>query len=154
MKNREGGHGVLDALLIPRTIARVVPHLAGGLVGFDKREFRVKSQEPSSSVDLQYVSPNGEEEFPGSVTVDVRYELTEDNRLRVLMRAVADRPTPINLAQHTYWNLAGHGKGGDVLDHRLVIHGWVWRRALWGEPEGVPADPESGCMSALVETMF
>ncbi|KAK2076233.1 hypothetical protein QBZ16_001165 [Prototheca wickerhamii] len=97
--------------------------LHGGLVGFDKREFRVKSQEPGSSVELQYVSPNGEEEFPGSVTVDVRYELTDDNRLRVLMRAVADRPTPINLAQHTYWNLAGHDKGGDVLDHLLVIHG-------------------------------
>lgn len=123
------------------TVACAPPHLAGGLVGFDKREFGVKSQEPGSSVELQYVSPNGEEEFPGSVTVDVHYELTDDNRLRVLMRAVADRPTPINLAQHTYWNLAGHDKGGDVLDHRLVIHGWVWRRAVWGEPHGVHAGP-------------
>lgn len=58
------------------------------------------------------------------MTVSVLYELTDANELRVTMKASADKPTPINLAQHTYWNLGGH-ESGTILDHQLTIHGWV-----------------------------
>ncbi|EFN59887.1 hypothetical protein CHLNCDRAFT_132896 [Chlorella variabilis] len=60
--------------------------------------------------------------FPGTVQVSVTYTLTPGNELITEMRATTDKATPLNLAQHSYFNLAGHGSG-DVLDHQLTIHG-------------------------------
>lgn len=60
--------------------------------------------------------------YPGALTVHVRYELDDADVLDVTMRATADRPTPVNLAQHTYWNLAGHDQGA-ILGHSIHIRG-------------------------------
>ncbi|KAL6181425.1 hypothetical protein ACLB2K_048080 [Fragaria x ananassa] len=69
----------------------------------------------------RYGSHDGEEGYPGSVSVTATYTLTSSTTMRLDMEAVPEnKPTPISLAQHTYWNLAGHNSG-DVLDHRVQI---------------------------------
>ncbi|MBQ8646757.1 MAG: galactose mutarotase, partial [Oscillospiraceae bacterium] len=72
-----------------------------------------------SSITFRYDSPDGEDGFPGNVTAWLTYRLEEANALTIEYRAVTDRATPINLTNHSYFNLAG---GGDVLDHRLTLH--------------------------------
>lgn len=98
-------------------------HLHGGLRGFDKV---VWSADPfvkpgSVGVVFRYTSPDGEEGYPGRLDVKVTYTLTDRNELAVDYHATTDRPTPINLTQHSYFNLAGEGRGS-VLEHVLVIH--------------------------------
>ncbi|MGE0355250.1 MAG: aldose epimerase family protein, partial [Gemmatimonadales bacterium] len=97
-------------------------HLHGGWRGFDKmlwsaREF---SAAGACGVVLEYVSPDGEEGYPGTVEVSVTYRL-EGRRLTVEYSARTTRATPINLTQHSYFNLAG-AAAGDVLGHMLMIH--------------------------------
>lgn len=79
----------------------------------------VQQGQEGRSVTFRYESPDGEDGFPGNVTAWLTYRLEEDNALTIEYRAVADRATPINLTNHSYFNLAG---GGDVLDHRLTLH--------------------------------
>ncbi len=98
-------------------------HLHGGLRGFDKRVWsgkRVASHD-SQSVEFEYVSPAGEEGYPGQLLSRVRYALTDSNELRVEMSAQTSEPTLVNLAHHSYWNLNGHDSG-NVFDHELQIH--------------------------------
>jgi len=94
--------------------------LHGGLVGFSRRlwgaEAAVTPQGPA--VEFSYVSPDGEEGYPGNVEVALRYTLTHAGALRLDYRAVSDRPTPLNLTNHSYFNLAGCGT---ILDHELRI---------------------------------
>ncbi len=115
-------------------------HLHGGDRGFDKHvwegeivarpgggnggaagdDARAGGEVPRDlSVRLTRVSPDGEEGYPGRVAATVVYTLTDDDVLRVEMSATTDAPTLVNLAQHTYWNLAG---GGTVEDHVLRLH--------------------------------
>lgn len=72
-----------------------------------------------AAVKLTYVSPDGDEGFPGKLTTVVRYTLTDDNVLRMDYTATTDAPTPINLTNHAYFNLSG---GGDVVDHELTLN--------------------------------
>jgi aldose 1-epimerase len=93
-------------------------HLHGGTAGFDKalwkgRAFRSKN---AAGVRFAYTSRDGEEGYPGTLKVAIAYSLTEDGELSLEYRAVADRPTPVNLTNHAYWNLSG---GGLVEDHVL-----------------------------------
>ncbi len=93
-------------------------HIHGGTKGFDKRNW---TGEPvgENAVRFRYVSPDGEEGYPGELKVTVTYTLTDADELRIAYEAVTDAPTILNLTNHTYWNLAG---SGDVLGHELMIN--------------------------------
>lgn len=95
-------------------------HLHGGLRGFDKVLWTAKSEvsRRGPSLKLGYRSPDGEEGYPGNLDVTVVYTVTGDNELRIDYSAATDRPTPINLTNHSYFNLSG---GGPILDHELFL---------------------------------
>jgi len=97
-------------------------HLHGGRRGFDKAVWRADPQRAGSAVGLvlQHTSPDGDEGYPGTLQVRVAYTLTEANDLIVDYHATADQATPINLTQHSYFNLAGAGRS-DVLGHVLQL---------------------------------
>ena len=92
-------------------------HLHGGLKGFDKVVWKAEPQS-GASVRFTYTSADGEEGYPGKLDVTVQMTLTDKNELTIDYSAVGDKPTPVNLTNHSYFNLAGHG---DVLNHELVI---------------------------------
>ena len=96
-------------------------HLHGGERGFDKRVWRARpfARDGATGLTLALTSPDGEEGYPGTVEAEVSYALTYGT-LTVDYRATSDRATPVNLSQHTYFNLAGAGRG-QILDHRLTI---------------------------------
>ncbi|MES3035443.1 MAG: aldose epimerase family protein [Gemmatimonadota bacterium] len=96
--------------------------LHGGLVGFDKVRWSAVPFDSASGVGVvfTYRSRDGEEGYPGNLDVTVRYTLTDANEFAIDYRAVTDKATPVNLTQHTYFNLAGDG-GGPVLGHRVAI---------------------------------
>lgn len=98
-------------------------HLHGGFTGLDKRIWRVESVEPGDgavALQLSYHSPAGEEGYPGAVELVARYLVTPDNRLVFETEACSDAPTPVSLAQHSYFNLGGEGSGS-VEDHVVQI---------------------------------
>ena len=98
-------------------------HLHGGIKGFDKVVWRDRPLEVDDGVGivLEYTSVDGEEGYPGTLDVQVIYTLNEDNELICDYRATTDRATPINLTQHSYFNLAGQGTG-NVLRHLLELN--------------------------------
>jgi aldose 1-epimerase len=95
-------------------------HLHGGPKGFDKCVWTGDSIVDSCSVRFRLVSPDGDQGYPGDCRVSVTYSVTDANELTVDFEATTDRATPINLSQHTYFNLAGYD-GGSVLDHRVTL---------------------------------
>ncbi|CAM6003786.1 unnamed protein product [Sphagnum balticum] len=98
--------------------------LHGGNVGYDKVLWQsaMGSDWEGPSVQFTYQSFDGEQGFPGDVDVSVRYTLISGSELRTHMEArPLSRSTPISLAQHSYFNLAGHASGKDVLEHRLCL---------------------------------
>ncbi len=98
-------------------------HLHGGVKGFDKHVWNAATRKVAGGVALQLsrTSPDGEENYPGQVAARVVYTLTCDNELKVVMTARTTATTIVNLAQHTYWNLAGHASG-DIKRHELTLH--------------------------------
>ena len=97
-------------------------HLHGGLMGFDKKVWKGSVQPPTSgaaAIAFTCTSPDGEEGYPGTMTVKVTYTLTDKNELRIDYQATTDKPTVVNLTNHSYFNLAG---GGSVLDHVLKLN--------------------------------
>ena len=97
-------------------------HLHGGMKGFDKVVWKVSpfERQDSTGLVLRYTSPDGEEGYPGTLRTTVTYTLTDGNELIFDYEATSDRATPVNLTQHSYFNLAGDGRG-DVLDHVLTL---------------------------------
>ncbi|TWU25823.1 aldose epimerase family protein [Bythopirellula polymerisocia] len=96
-------------------------HLHGGVLrSLDKVTWEAEQLRDSLGVRFRYESPDGEEGFPGTLTTLVTYTLTDENALRIDYEATTDKPTIINLTNHSYFNLAGHGNPS-VLDHELKI---------------------------------
>jgi aldose 1-epimerase len=96
-------------------------HLHGGERGFDKHLWQARVSETETAVSFSRRSPDGEEGYPGTLTSKVTYTLTNDNELKVEYEATTDKPTVLNLTNHTYFNLAGEGDP-TILDHELTIH--------------------------------
>jgi aldose 1-epimerase len=96
-------------------------HLHGGIIGFSKVVWDVV-QYSSSSVQLEYLSVDGDEGYPGNLKVSVTYTLTDENELKLDYFATTDKSTVVNLASHSYFNLAGEGSGS-IYDHELFING-------------------------------
>lgn len=94
--------------------------LHGGLKGFDKMIWSV-DQVNDSSLALSYTSPDGEEGFPGSLSVKVTYTITGDDGLKIDYTAQSDKKTPVNLTNHSYFNLSG-GKDSTILQEELTLH--------------------------------
>ncbi len=94
-------------------------HIAGGKRGFDKQSWNVKILSDSAAR-LNYTSPDGEEGFPGKLDVQVTYRVTDDNVFQLDYLATTDRPTVLNLTNHSYFNLSGEGSGS-VEGHVLTV---------------------------------
>lgn len=94
-------------------------HLHGGLNGFDKVLWSGKAV-GDDSVEFTYISKDGEEGYPGTLTAKVTYTLTNDNELKWLAQATTDAPTILNLVHHTYWNLSGDPTTS-ITDHELML---------------------------------
>lgn len=97
-------------------------HLHGGKKGFDKQVWKAQAGESNVGpyLKLTRLSPEGEEGYPGNLTATVIYTLTHTNELRIEFLATTDRATPVNLANHSYWNLAGCTQG-DIRSHELKL---------------------------------
>ncbi len=98
-------------------------HLHGGEVGFDQRFWSLERPlgEGASELRFSRVSLNGEEGYPGNLSVGLVYRLTADNALEIEYEATTDAATPVNLTNHSYFNLRGEGSGETVLEHELKL---------------------------------
>jgi len=96
--------------------------LHGGRVGFDQRIWQAEAgvSPEGELLKLTYFSPDGEEGYPGNLRVTVVYTLTDDNALVIDYTATTDQPTPLNLTNHSYFNLS-HGHSPDVLQHEVTL---------------------------------
>jgi aldose 1-epimerase len=95
--------------------------LHGGDRGFDKRIWTAEVLEDQNAVKMTYFSPDGEEGYPGNLTASVTYTLTDNNELKLDYSAVTDQATPVNLTNHSYFNLAGHDSGS-TANQLMTIH--------------------------------
>jgi aldose 1-epimerase len=97
-------------------------HLHGGLDAFDKKLWRAEEKTTTTgpALKLTYLSKDGEEGYPGNLNVSVTYTLTQDNALQIDYEATTDKATPVNLTNHSYFNL-GAGQTEDVLGHQITI---------------------------------
>jgi aldose 1-epimerase len=120
--------------------------LHGGTKGFDKVNWTVTEQ-TDQSVTLTYASPDGDQGYPGMLTVTATYSVNDDNALSVHYRATTDAPTVVNLSNHAYWNLGGEGAEYGAMDHLLTIHA---DRFLPVDAELIPA----GEMQHVEDTPF
>ncbi|XP_069684737.1 galactose mutarotase-like [Periplaneta americana] len=120
--NRIGGAKfTLDGVQYNVTANEGQNQLHGGLKGFDKMVWEPYLHD--NKLTLSYVSADGEEGFPGTVLTQVTYELTSNNELIFDVTATSTKPTPINIANHAYFNLAGQDSGPDgLLQHEVTIN--------------------------------
>lgn len=98
-------------------------HLHGGLKGFDKVVWEASEEKGNgfATLKLSYLSKDMEEGYPGNLNVEVSYTLTDDNSLKIIYGATTDKPTIVNLTNHTYFNLSGDFSQ-TILDHEVVIN--------------------------------
>jgi len=117
-----GGLVKLDGKSYQLTVKPGGYHHHGGAVGFNKKIWKstpvMNNGRPA--VEMEYLSPDGEEGFPGNLLVKVTYTLNDQNQLIVDFLAKTDKTTLLNLTQHTYFNLAGQASGS-ILGHELMI---------------------------------
>jgi aldose 1-epimerase len=112
----DGSHYTLEANDKPN-------HLHGGQKGWDKVVWSATPRDTAEgpALELTYVSSDGEEGYPGTVMAKTTYTLTNDDELKVDMEATTDKPTLVNMAHHSYWNLGGHNSG-TILDHEVTLY--------------------------------
>jgi aldose 1-epimerase len=118
------GRFAIDGVTYSLTVNDGANHLHGGVRGFDKVVWQGEPFERATErgVILRYTSRAGEEGYPGTLQATVTYTLTDDDELAVDYLATTDQPTPVNLTQHSYFNLAGSATGRrDILGHQLMI---------------------------------
>jgi aldose 1-epimerase len=118
-----GGRFVLDGVEYRVPLNNGPNSLHGGTVGFDKVNWTVAGTQEGerAAVTLRHVSPDGDQGYPGTLTVTATYSLGEDDALQVEYCATTDRPTLVNLSNHAYWNLAGEGAPEGAMGHVLAI---------------------------------
>jgi aldose 1-epimerase len=117
-----GGRFTLDGVTYEVPVNDGPNSLHGGLQGFDKRVWQASPVRGSDAVGLKLtlLSPHGDEGYPGALSVEVTYTLTAGAALRLDYHATTDRPTVLNLTNHTYFNLAGEGSGS-IENHILTL---------------------------------
>jgi len=115
------GHFTLDGQTYTLAVNNGVNSLHGGKFGFDKVLWHASpvQSKRGPALELTYISKDGEEGYPGTLTVKAVYTLTEDNALRLDYTATTDKDTVVNLTHHGYWNLACKG---DILSHVVYIN--------------------------------
>jgi len=98
-------------------------HLHGGIKGFDKVVWNAEEVKTKQAVGLKltYLSADGEEGYPGNLQCSVTYALMDNDELKISYEAQTDKPTPINLTHHSYFNLAGRGTS-DILNHEMTLN--------------------------------
>lgn len=118
------GQFTLDGKTFRLAVNNGKNHLHGGKVGFGVRLWEAEPQEGKGvdKLHLRLVSPDGEENYPGALTVDVTYSFDDACALSIYYKAVTDKPTVLNLTNHAYFNLAG-ADGRTVLNHELTLFG-------------------------------
>jgi aldose 1-epimerase len=118
-----GGEFTLDGTTYQLATNDGNNHLHGGDQGFNEVLWNAEpfNDEKGIGVILSYISPDGEEGYPGKLETEVTYTLTDADELDITYRATTTKPTPVNLTQHSYFNLDGEGSGS-VLDHYLMIN--------------------------------
>ena len=111
-----------DVVFLSRNDGR--NHLHGGIEGFNKKVWKIKSfiqEESEAGVILEYLSEDGDEGYPGNLWVTVKYSVNSQNQLKIEYDAVTDKSTPVNLSNHTYFNLSGF-ETPDILGHKLWVN--------------------------------
>ena len=117
-----GGRFELDGRVVQLAVNAPPNHIHGGEGGFHRAHWRGEAEDAPEGPGVRFrrVSPDGEDGYPGALSVEILYTLTRANGLRIDYLAAADRPTPVNLTNHSYFQLAGHD-AGSVLDHVISI---------------------------------
>src|SRR5260370_2399517 len=128
---------MLDGKPVQLAVNSGTNHLHGGNRGFDRIVWSAErfDRDGNAGVVFTYTSADGEESYPGTLKVAVTYTLTARDELILEYSATADKPTPINLTNHTYFNLPGRGRG-NILQHRLTLEA---DRSPPSDAAGVPA---------------
>ncbi len=108
--------------------------LHGGQDGWSHRRWSILNQS-ERQVEFSIFSEDGDQGFPGNVTASVTYELTDDNQVVISYKASTDKPTPLNLTNHAYFNLMGADSGVDILKHKLQVNADYY---LPTTSEGIP----------------